>query len=447
MNWSMPVVFVKKDFPYLPVLDQSILNAKNDAWTSARGAHFSYATEADVVFVVRSFLESVLKAMSLPLKFSAEFSIQRIRPDLSLILNGNYLVGVIEVKKPTPGVMQQETVLGELFDQLMLVEGFYGMGPALGILTTGQEWIFSWFPADHDTLCIRSTASSFTTPKKQKLSTPEPKTSSPPGNTPSQKSGNVHSIDEDEEEEELEVEVDSPVDSPVERLLSVTSVIDIHQNPEVLLQHLCGAFSLMCLSQLHHQGSIARCLLRFHKDSSIVSYHPVPYDDIIPNVRFNRFPNRNTKNLIALEDLGRGATGKAWLCATLSTPYSSACVLKFHNNQKLYDLEKEKDLWHRIYPEFKKKVRIEHWSGEKALVMPHFTEVLEHKRSLYQEALRDTLTTKFNGLVHQDVKWKNIGVYRKDGVDALVVFDLHSVIDYRAPDHANWIEQVMQRLF
>jgi hypothetical protein len=258
----------ERDFPYIPVLDQSILNAKNDAWTSARGAHFSYATEADVVFVVRSFLESVLKAMSLPLKFSAEFSIQRIRPDLSLILNGNYLVGVIEVKKPTPGVMQQETVLGELFDQLMLVEGFYGMGPALGILTTGQEWIFSWFPADHDTLCIRSTASSFTTPKKQKLSTPEPKTSSPPGNTPSQKSGNVHSIDEDEEEEELEVEVDSPVDSPVERLLSVTSVIDIHQNPEAPMWSFLLDVSLSvtssgidCAMSLEISQRLFHCLL------------------------------------------------------------------------------------------------------------------------------------------------------------------------------------------
>jgi hypothetical protein len=432
----------ERGFPYVPVLDRSILDAFNSAWTSARDNRFVYRNEGDVIFIVRNFLESVLSALCLPLIFSTEFSLQSVRPDISVIFNGSDLVGVVAVKMPTPGLMQQPTILGELFDQLMLVEGFYGMGPVLGIITTGQEWIFSWFPADHDRLRNRSAESSSATLKRQEWS---PKTYSPPGNTPSQNSGNVHSIDEEEEEESADV--DPSIPSPVERLLSVTPAIDIQEHPEVLLQHLCGAFFLMSLSQPHDQGSIARCLLRLHKDSPRVSYLPVPYDQIFANVRLNRFPNRNTKNLIALEDLGRGASGKAWLCATLPTPYSSACVLKFDNNNKLYYLEKEKDLWHRIYPEFKNKVRIEHWSGEKALVMPHFTEVLEHKRSLYQGALHDTLTTKFNGLVHQDVKWNNIGVYRKDGVEVLVVFDLLSVIDYRAPDHADWIEQVMQRLF
>jgi hypothetical protein len=45
----------------------------------------------------------------------------------------------------------------------------------------------------------------------------------------------------------------------------------------------------------------------------MVSYHSATYEEVISTVKFEQFPKRNTKNLIALEDLGRGATGKAWL--------------------------------------------------------------------------------------------------------------------------------------
>ena len=38
--------------------------------------------------------------------------------------------------------------LGELLDRMLLVEGFYGMRPVLGILTSGEEWLVSLFPVD-----------------------------------------------------------------------------------------------------------------------------------------------------------------------------------------------------------------------------------------------------------------------------------------------------------
>lgn len=63
-----------------------------------------------------------------------------------------HLVGVVEVKKPGASVLSEPTVLGELLDQMLLVEGFYGMGPVIGILTTGEEWLVSWFPADSSAL-------------------------------------------------------------------------------------------------------------------------------------------------------------------------------------------------------------------------------------------------------------------------------------------------------
>jgi hypothetical protein len=255
---------------------------------------------------------------------------------------------------------------------------------------------------------------------------------SPSGNTPSQKSGHVLYIPLNERK--------------MNQLLKWIHQLITHV--QYVLKHLCGALLIMSTSQLHNRGSISRCLLRFHKDKTMVSYHSATYEEVISTVKFEQFPKRNTKNLIALEDLGRGATGKAWLCATLSIPFCSACVLKFHNNSKKIDLEREKHFWHLIYPEFKNKVRIEHWSGQNALVMPHFTEVLEENRHLYKNAFFDTLTSKFisNGLFHGDEKWKNIGIYREDGVDIVVVFDLHSV-EHLVVDRDEWFENVEKSLF
>jgi hypothetical protein len=246
------------DFPYLPSLESHVLGYDNAAWNTVKpqGQVLKYSTESDIVHTVRNYVESVVSALGLGLELSGELSIQHIRPDLSVILNDNYLVGVIEVKKPTAGVLEKPTVLGELFDQMMLVEGFYGMGPAIGILTTGEEWIFSWFPSDHATLLNQNaTVDSFTTPTKQKLSNPESKTHSPSGNTPSQKSGHVHPIER--EEDESTVEVDPPITSPVDRLLFTTPVMTIHSDPTYVLKHLCGALLIM-------STSISRCLLRFH---------------------------------------------------------------------------------------------------------------------------------------------------------------------------------------
>lgn len=199
--------------------------------TPTLGQVLTYSTESDIVHIVRNYVESVLCGLGLSLELSVELSIQHVRPDLSVILNDNYLVGVIEV---TSGVLEGSTVLGDLFDQLMLVEGFYGMGPAIGILTTGDEWIFSWFPADHDTLSNRNAerVDLFTTPTKQKLSNSESKTHRPPGNTPSQKFGNVHHIDP--EEDESTVDVGPAISSPVERLLRTTPVMNIHSDPVYL---------------------------------------------------------------------------------------------------------------------------------------------------------------------------------------------------------------------
>jgi hypothetical protein len=416
-----------------------------------------YGSEADIVDIVRDYMKDVCRPLDLHLKFSAEITIKQIRPDLCVILMKNYLVGVVEVKKPNDSTKKssrnvhlEPTVLGELLDQMMLVEGFYGMGPVIGILTTAEEWLISWFPADSETLShFNPSETLFTTPIKQKYeaTSDEVKGPSPIGGTPSQQRGTIHSIDE---EVEVPLELGEVTDE-MERLLCTTRVMNIFEDPVHVLQHLCGAFQLMSKANSHHTANLSRCLLKFHKGIQGVTFHPASYDAVYSKVDFDKFPHKNVKTLVASEDLGRGSTGKAWLCVATTQPRSAACVLKFDNKEsQSKKLAKEKDMWNLLYPEFSSMIKIEYWSGAEALIMPHFSTVLESERENFADEILEVLATHFfdKGKVHNDVRWRNIGKYRsKSGKVSLVVFDLHDVVDYHADAHRNWIENAMRSLF
>lgn len=451
-----PCRCIPSELPYSIELTEDVLNAPNTIWIDADkkdtvGYHL-YASEDDIIFFVRTFLRDIYVALGLPLKFSAEVSIKQIRPDLCVVLMGMYLVGVVEVKKPGSNILLKPTVLGEFLDQMLLVEGFYGMGPVIGILTTAEEWVVSWFPVDSKTLACTEVDNfkSFESPVNiYSITSSVPLPHSPPGGTPSQKSGIIHSI---------EAVVDTlgnyddnlEMSQQMERVLCCTEVMNIRTDLCKVLQVVCSAFLLMSRSRLHHRANLSRCLLKFHKGVQTVTFHPASHEDIQPMVNFDKFPGKNTKTLIALEDLGRGSTGKAWLCVTITKPRSAACVLKFDNKcTTSTSLRGEKELWNLLYPEFLDMIKLEQWSGSDALVMPHFSTVLEHEREQYKDVLAQVLREKFleKGKVHKDVRWCNIGKYSSNGVVVIVVFDLHDVVDYDSDVHINWIDNAISSLY
>ena len=133
--------------------------------------------------------------------------------------------------------------------------------------------------------------------------------------------------------------------------------------------------------------------------------------------------------------------------AKYETEVDAATTVEEKQSEKLV---KERDMWHLLYPEFSTMVKLEHRSGSDALVMPHFSTVLESERAQYKDEILQVLTTHFmeKGKVHRDVRWCNIGKYRSSsGTVALVVYDLHDVVDYDVEVHHDWIDKVMQSLF
>lgn len=177
----------------------------------------------------------------------------------------------------------------------------------------------------------------------------------------------------------------------------------------------------------------------------------------------------------AVEDLGRGMSGRVWLVVTSS---GRTCVGKLPStskNDKEWEVRipictrpdvvvssrtcrffirkalvhKEARQWHEIYPEFKSGVKVETWSGRLALRMPHFGAIPFEDRHSHIDAVAKVLTTKFHatGRKHMDVKWKNIGRYRtEDGGMEVVVYDLGLVERLADGEDKTWIQTALKDL-
>ena len=87
--------------------------------------------------------------MQLPLTFENKLTIKSIRSNVFVILFRKYFLGITKIYKPEKNILHQETVLEKLFDQMLLVEGFYGIETTIDILTTRNKWLILWFPEDH----------------------------------------------------------------------------------------------------------------------------------------------------------------------------------------------------------------------------------------------------------------------------------------------------------
>jgi hypothetical protein len=210
----------------------------------------------------------------------------------------------------------------------------------------------------------------------------------------------------------------------------------------------------MAKAHLHHYPCVSQCLFKFHRNDTLITWHPASHDSVHGCVNFDQFPRRNTSTLIALEDLGRGATGHAWLCVTTSSPHSAVCVLKFSNTPESWgSLENECDNWRLIYPEFSGMTSLHKWSGSEALMMSHCAPIPPSERDDFRDAIKDLLLERFGEkYVHPDVAWRNIGQYKRlvDGERmgvVPVVFDLCDVREYVIDQDAGWIACAMNKLY
>jgi hypothetical protein len=208
--------------------------------------------------------------------------------------------------------------------------------------------------------------------------------------------------------------------------------------------------------RIHHKLGVPRCLFQLRSDRVGITWHAIdriPIDLMNLSSSINSSPRGSVTRLLAVEDLGRGSSGKAWLTCTVSKK-PSICVLKFCNHESASStkkLMKEKDNWDLVYPEFKTITSVGTWSGSAALKMPHFCTIPKEARDSFRPLIEKMMQEKFSkpGVVHCDVKWRNIGYYtgKNTAMDPVpVLYDLESVRKYSHDQDEQWIENAMMKL-
>ena len=150
------------------------------------------------------------------------------------------------------------------------------------------------------------------------------------------------------------------------------------------------------------------------------------------------------KNVLLLEDLGVGRSGRVWLVCSAS---GLVGVLKFSvvtgMGERLEDLRKkhvesELERWKEIYPDLGKMCRVQKFAGHWALLMPYLCAPKRNEASVnrIEQTLRKHFVEK--NLKHEDVAWRNIGMYRDEaGHDVCIVFDLERVTTSKSGDWVN----------
>ena len=419
-----------------PALWARFVNSQSDKW--------QWSSESDIGGFVTLVLEEVARELNLPLEFRTKVGFFKLRPEITVVKAYGVPVGVVAVKRPTKGILDNRTVLGELYDYMKQVVNFYGLKEVFGIVTTYQEWRVCWME-NADSVKLAETTpvedaeeSEPQTPVKE---AGEKDKTSPVGQTPSKKSFTVHKLDlqgKDEEDTDEEDTVDKVEKDTAERTMKSTRVWSVDEN----VFNLVGSALWKMNETSMDVSRIGEGQMVIQVTEETFFWCKRPKAAAIDKLQWARVPR--AKNVLLLEDLGVGRSGRVWLVCSAS---GLVGVLKFSvvtgMGERLEDLRKkhvetELEGWKEIYPDLGKMCRVQKFAGHWALLMPHLCAPKRNEASVnrIEQTLRKHFVEK--NLKHEDVAWRNIGMYRDEaGHDVCIVLDLERVTTSKSGDWVN----------
>jgi hypothetical protein len=165
------------------------------------------------------------------------------------------------------------------------------------------------------------------------------------------------------------------------------------------------------------------------------------------SLNFDRCISGAVKNFYFWEDLGHGADGRAFLVS--GGTRGAVGVLKFFFQDPEAKAQYEKKMWKAVYSHLSpvaNTVRIVKVMGQAALLMPWFQCPKRTQSEL--DAVQKTLLEDFKnkGIRHDDIAWRNVGVYHGDnGQLQAVVFDMQKV-SFVANQEEDWVQPAITSL-
>jgi hypothetical protein len=387
-------------------------------YTTKGGEDGVRSTERSIADLVSMALTDMLYECGLArtLGIVGEMGTFELRPDVWIIRRGRLPVGVVAVKQPGVGVLDDERVLGELFDYMNHLPNFYGTRPVIGILTTYREWRVCWLDND-ETVRLVGETETIASAKTETIANPvildqvptsKKKDTSPPDHAPSKKRTDHHS-----HEERAEAKASRKDRQKIAREMFASRVWSIEEdNVFQLVASALLKMSRVTVAPFEHPCDKLneRALLRVGPTSMF-------WERLAADVKpaWNTPPSSQAMSFYLLQDLGTGSRGHVWLACSKG---GAVCGLKFLRGLKGKPqrgddvaLQKEHDWWHLVYPEFGKYVRLVTLCGRQALLMPHFDTPTrgEDTLRLVEQCLRERFVAR--GLKHGDVRWRNVGMH------------------------------------
>ncbi|KAM9981284.1 hypothetical protein ACTFIY_003576 [Dictyostelium cf. discoideum] len=141
-----PATLVLKRFEILA--DIKPVSNTNLLWKSLRGQNsLTYSTKSDIVTLSNHVVLMLV---------ANDFGVSGLKPDIMVLANSIGLpIGIIEVKKPSKNIMENERLHGQTFNYMLSIAEMYGQEDVYGISTTYDCWRVYWLPR-----CDRSAISS-----------------------------------------------------------------------------------------------------------------------------------------------------------------------------------------------------------------------------------------------------------------------------------------------
>ena len=399
----------EKVFERLPVKTRSSQHT-SAIWTahnvSAIGGNIlEWSSESSVAAYVRFVLEHLFFAASFnDLTCHQELSLfDQQKPDIVIICEFDVPIGVVEVKtsaKTSP--LSKEKVLGQVFDYLVHLKNYTGRRDVFGILTTYHEWRVVWLPE-----CDEAARSTETTPAANHNS------QSPIAQLPDYP---PNWSDPDKPNRQYLPNIPSQ-DSQTSRHLFGTHIIE--WNDPDLPHILLSVIHKMRLSPMNPVSYFTLSPRRWYIYLTEDCFRWEKVAEEIKPVIEGKVPSR-FQHAFLLADLGGGGDGRVWLACTRA---GKVCVLKFSRNGD--QLEEEKQIWKKAW---NCDVLVKRLNKRPVLIMPWVKSCSEkefHRNEEVKAAVKDAIKTMASvGYMHDDLRWRHVGLYRKDGKLHALLFDL-----------------------
>jgi hypothetical protein len=317
----------------------------------------------------------------------------------------------------------------------------------LAILTSYEEWRICWLDTEDSNELVASDSithgAPYQTPTKtqtkekagQKLEEGfqalalDPPSPEPPA-TPSRARdvGSLQKVDHEQKELQVSFEDDE------KRILCATDVLawDNMSLPIVLA-------SVVKKMMTATQGRTPKILRLANETTS--AWKKAPDFD---SLNFELSISATVRNFYLWEYLGHGADGKTFLVS--GGTKGAVGVLKFFHKDAEARANHECKMWKAVYSHLTPvaSVRVVRVLGQTALLMPWFQIATRNETTL--AAVKATLLSDYNHchIQHNDVAWRNIGVYEEQGTMKAVVFDMQSVSAITTD--GDWVEKAVASL-